>query len=146
MTKGDLSINIVVLWDLGKSVGTNYVWRPLSPFNWGSGITLVENSVDNWLLEPGQSITYFATTTWVVWMAGARHYNFSRMGLIKNIEQVWNRVEFLTHGCSCKTGCMTRRCKCVKAVQQCGPGCSYSHHSVGQNSNNDLSSEGTVLL
>ena len=64
----------------------------------------------------------------------------------ENVEQVRNRVAFLTHGCSCKTGCTTRRCKCVKAAQQCGPGCSCNHHSVCQNSNNDLSSEGTVLL
>ena len=74
---------IVVWQDSGKSVGTNYVWRPLAPFNWGTGITLVENSVDNWLLEPGQWITYFATTTWVVWMACAGHYNFSRMRLTR---------------------------------------------------------------
>ena len=38
----------------------------------------------------------------------------------ENVEQVRQRVSFLTHGCSCKTGCSTRRCKCVKAGQRYG--------------------------
>ena len=42
----------------------------------------------------------------------------------ENVEQVRQRISFLTHGCSYKTGCSTHRCKCVKAGQHCGPGCS----------------------
>ena len=41
----------------------------------------------------------------------------------ENIRQVKNRAAFLTHGCNCKTGCTTLRCKCVKSGRQCGPGC-----------------------
>ena len=41
-----------------------------------------------------------------------------------NIEKVRNRVAFLLHGCKCKTGCGTLRCKCLKASRPCGPGCS----------------------
>lgn len=26
-------------------------------------------------------------------------------------------------GCSCKRGCRTRQCSCVKAERKCGPGC-----------------------
>lgn len=40
-----------------------------------------------------------------------------------NIEKVRNRVAFLLHGCKCKTGCATLRCKCLKACRPCGPGC-----------------------
>ena len=40
-----------------------------------------------------------------------------------NLESIRNRVAFLTHGCSCKTGCQTLRCKCVKSTHPCGPGC-----------------------
>ena len=52
-----------------------------------------------------------------------------------NIQQVRNRVAFLTHGCGCKTGCATARCKCVKTGRQCGPGCGCSPHSECQNRN-----------
>ena len=44
----------------------------------------------------------------------------------ENIQQVKNRVAFLTHGCNCTKGCTTKRCKCIKAGRQCGPGCSCS--------------------
>ena len=44
----------------------------------------------------------------------------------ENIQQVRNRVAFLTHGCKCKTGCITKRCKCFSAERPCGPGCGYS--------------------
>ena len=40
-----------------------------------------------------------------------------------NIERVKNRVAFLLHGCKCRTGCTTLRCKCLKVGRQCGPGC-----------------------
>ena len=26
-------------------------------------------------------------------------------------------------GCKCKSGCVNRRCKCVKSSTRCGPGC-----------------------
>ena len=40
-----------------------------------------------------------------------------------NISAVRKTVAFLMHGCNCKTGCTTRRCKCFKAGEDCGPGC-----------------------
>ena len=51
----------------------------------------------------------------------------------QNIQSVRSRVAFLTHGCNCKTGCGTKRCKCVKAEHPCGPGCSCTKHKECQN-------------
>ena len=63
----------------------------------------------------------------------------------ENIHEVRSRVAFLTHGCSCKMGCKSWRCKCVKAGQQCGPGCSCNHHSECQNRNTNSTTEGMIL-
>ena len=41
----------------------------------------------------------------------------------QHMQCVQNRVHHLTCGCSCKTGCLTKRCKCTKANNMCGPGC-----------------------
>ncbi|XP_078589268.1 uncharacterized protein LOC144869676 isoform X2 [Branchiostoma floridae x Branchiostoma japonicum] len=41
----------------------------------------------------------------------------------ENIEKVQKTVEFLTRGCKCKSGCSSKRCKCLKKGQVCGPGC-----------------------
>ena len=41
--------------------------------------------------------------------------------------KVRNNVQLLLRGCSCKTGCCTRRCSCVKGARKCGPGCSCSN-------------------
>lgn len=41
----------------------------------------------------------------------------------ENITRVEEHIAFLTTGCRCKTGCTTRRCKCKKGDQQCGPSC-----------------------
>ena len=40
-----------------------------------------------------------------------------------NLRQVQRTVAYLTQGCRCKTGCTTRRCKCIKESTQCGPSC-----------------------
>lgn len=32
-------------------------------------------------------------------------------------------IEFVLKGCKCKTGCITRKCKCRKNHGKCGPGC-----------------------
>ena len=40
-----------------------------------------------------------------------------------NITHIRERVAFIRKGCSCKTGCSSRRCKCKKSGYQCGPGC-----------------------
>ena len=40
-----------------------------------------------------------------------------------NLKKVRNCVAFLTKGCACKTGCQTKRCRCVKDQHPCGPGC-----------------------
>ena len=36
---------------------------------------------------------------------------------------VKKQLDFVLSGCGCKTGCNTRRCKCYKQQQGCGPGC-----------------------
>lgn len=36
---------------------------------------------------------------------------------------VKKRLDFVLSGCGCKTGCNTKRCKCFKQGQGCGPGC-----------------------
>ena len=36
---------------------------------------------------------------------------------------VKKRLDFVLSGCGCKTGCNTRRCKCYRQQQGCGPGC-----------------------
>ena len=41
-----------------------------------------------------------------------------------NICDVRTRVALIKKGCGCKTGCMTKRCKCKKSGNYCGPGCS----------------------
>ncbi len=40
-----------------------------------------------------------------------------------NIAKVRDRVKLLLRGCSCKKGCDTRRCSCLKDGKKCGPGC-----------------------
>ena len=37
--------------------------------------------------------------------------------------QIEDTINFLTKGCSCKTGCKTRRCRCRRNERFCGPGC-----------------------
>ena len=44
----------------------------------------------------------------------------------ENLEHTRDSVAFLIHGCGCKTGCSTARCKCVKAGRLRGPGCACS--------------------
>lgn len=41
----------------------------------------------------------------------------------ENIASACQRVQYALHGCKCKTGCTTRRCKCLKESRKCGPGC-----------------------
>ena len=38
-------------------------------------------------------------------------------------KQVEDTINFLTKGCSCRGGCLTRRCGCTKNGRHCGPGC-----------------------
>ena len=41
-----------------------------------------------------------------------------------NIKQIKHCVDFLLHGCKCKSSkCQIKLCKCVKNGQFCGPGC-----------------------
>ena len=35
----------------------------------------------------------------------------------------WRTLDFLANGCSCKTGCHSKRCGCRKKEQSCGAGC-----------------------
>lgn len=41
----------------------------------------------------------------------------------ENVEKVKNTLEHVLNGCRCRTGCTTRRCRCMKAAKNCGPGC-----------------------
>ncbi len=38
-------------------------------------------------------------------------------------QSVQKTINFLTKGCSCKTGCGNQRCGCVKNGRKCGPSC-----------------------
>lgn len=38
-------------------------------------------------------------------------------------QAVQHTIDFLTRGCSCKKGCMSKRCGCVQKGRQCGTGC-----------------------
>ena len=38
-------------------------------------------------------------------------------------EKIQATLDFLSKGCSCKTGCQTRKCGCKKASRSCGAGC-----------------------
>ena len=44
---------------------------------------------------------------------------------LENILKIRKHVALLTRGCSCRSGCTTNRCSCVKMRDdhQCGPGC-----------------------
>ena len=41
----------------------------------------------------------------------------------ENRHKVKSRVDLLMKGCSCKSGCTTKRCGCRKNGEACGPGC-----------------------
>lgn len=49
---------------------------------------------------------------WNVWKGGEVSVEWDSE---ENIRHVHHTVSNLTHGCSCKTGCSTRHCKCVRA-------------------------------
>ena len=40
-----------------------------------------------------------------------------------NMQKVTDKVNYLTKGCRCKTGCHNKKCKCKKAELSCGPSC-----------------------
>ena len=50
----------------------------------------------------------------------------------ENLQSIRNHVAFLTHGCSCQTGCQTLRCRCVKSSHPCGPGCSCGENCTNK--------------
>ena len=41
----------------------------------------------------------------------------------ENVAKVHHTLEYVFHGCKCKTGCNSRRCKCKKNETTCRPGC-----------------------
>lgn len=41
----------------------------------------------------------------------------------ENLATVRTRVALIRKGCGCKSGCLSRRCKCRKNDSSCGPGC-----------------------
>ena len=45
----------------------------------------------------------------------------------ENLETLRDTVSLLLKGCSCKTGCSSKRCSCCKAGRKCGPGCRGSN-------------------
>ena len=44
-------------------------------------------------------------------------------GTTESKKKVEDKMEFLTKGCGCKTGCTTNRCGCKKRESHCGPSC-----------------------
>ena len=42
---------------------------------------------------------------------------------VENFSKVRAKVSFLSKGCSCKSGCKTKICSCLKHSRLCGPGC-----------------------
>ena len=38
-------------------------------------------------------------------------------------ERIQATLDFLNKGCTCKTGCKTKRCRCRKQGRECGAGC-----------------------
>ena len=38
-------------------------------------------------------------------------------------QRIQTTLDFLNKGCTCKTGCKTKRCSCVKKERKCGAGC-----------------------
>ena len=59
---------------------------------------------------------------WFGWVIGRGSVLRVKWDSQENLEHIRNSVAFLIHGCGCKTGCRTARCKCVKAGRLCGPG------------------------
>ena len=47
----------------------------------------------------------------------------------ENIATIKERVNFLTKGCRCKSGCKTSRCGCRKKGWECSEGCECIHCS-----------------
>ena len=41
----------------------------------------------------------------------------------RNIQSIRERIQVLTEGCSCTSGCSTRRCGCKKKDTHCSIGC-----------------------
>ena len=41
----------------------------------------------------------------------------------KHIQNPQAHINYILNGCKCKTGCVTKRCRCKKDGVTCGPGC-----------------------
>ena len=54
----------------------------------------------------------------------------------KNVMAIRKRVTFLTKGCGCRTGCTSKKCKCVRDEIPCGPGCLCKNCKNPKNGNN----------
>ena len=62
----------------------------------------------------------------------------------ETIQKIKATLDFLNKGCTCKTGCKTKRCSCQKNERQCGTGCEcrgctnmqFSHPSPQQDKDN----------
>ena len=54
----------------------------------------------------------------------------------KNVMAIRKRVTFLTKGCGCRTGCTSKKCKCVMDEIPCGPGCLRKNCKNPTNGNN----------
>ncbi len=44
-----------------------------------------------------------------------------------NMQKVRDTVSLLLKGCSCKKGCGSKRCGCLRSGKKCGPGCNCSN-------------------
>ena len=45
------------------------------------------------------------------------------MGSSRDKKKIQATLDFLNKGCTCKTGCKTKRCSCQKKERECGAGC-----------------------
>ena len=65
----------------------------------------------------------------------------------KEVQQtVQKTIEFLMKGCSCKKGCTSHRCGCVKNSRQCGPSCHCQNcQNASQPSSDQYQSNAKVL-
>ena len=69
----------------------------------------------------------------------------------ENIKKVDERINKLQKGCTCKTGCINKKCTCLRGSSLCGPGCkclncnNLPNQSTNTVTSTDLTSDDTDL-
>lgn len=72
------------------------------------------------LEDPYESLENGEDHGWSKSEEGVYEFEWESPDVTKQVEET---IHFLTKGCSCKQGCRTRKCGCVKKSMLCGPGC-----------------------